>query len=137
MRSIVAIVALLVSSVALAQPPLPPTPAPSFQTRLEWAAPTTNTDGSALTDLAGYEVFYAAGLDAAWSDPIDVPADRVAYVLTQNTLQPDTLYYFTVRAYNAEGVRSEYSNIASGRTPDPKQPNAPRDVVVTITFSVE
>ena len=27
-------------------------------TTLNWTAPTTNTDGTALTDLAGYKIYY-------------------------------------------------------------------------------
>jgi hypothetical protein len=122
---------------AEAQPTLPETPVPQFQTRLTWVAPTQNTDGSALTDLAGYEVFFSRMNDANWGTPIDVPADRVAHTLTQNQLLPETQYFFVVRAYNAQGVRSNFSNIATATTPDVNQPNPPADVVVEILFNVQ
>src|SRR5262245_39192746 len=35
-----------------------PSPAPSYSTTVTWTAPTLNTDGSALTDIAGYRVLY-------------------------------------------------------------------------------
>src|SRR5438309_11629995 len=39
-------------------PPPPPPPPTSGTATLSWLAPTTNTDGAALTDLAGYVIYY-------------------------------------------------------------------------------
>lgn len=127
---------LLLPALAWAQPPLPPTPAPTFNVTLSWTPPTQNTDGSALTNLASYEVFYARENDGNWSNPIVVQASATQHVLTQNNLQADTLYYFTVRAVNAAGVKSAFSNVASRRTPEVTVPNPPTSFTVTIEFGV-
>lgn len=124
----------LLPAAVFAQPPLPEVPTPTFNVRLSWTAPTTNTDGTSLTNLAGYKVSYARSV-GNWT-VIDVPdADAVMHVLTENVLQSDTQYYFAVQAINTQGVLSAYSNIAGARTPDVRQPGAPRDVVVEIVFN--
>jgi hypothetical protein len=74
---------------------------------LSWTPPTHNTDGSLLTDLAGYKVYY--GLQSrTYSTTIDTND------MTQNGrdvtgLSPNK-YYFTVTAYNSNNVESDYAN---------------------------
>jgi hypothetical protein len=77
---------------------------------LEWIAPQQNTNGSSDTDLAGYHIYY--GTDAGnLSQSIDVPgAATTTYVITG--LAPGT-YFFAVNAYNAMGIDSGNSDIAS------------------------
>lgn len=77
---------------------------------VNWAAPTTNTDGSALTDLAGYRIEY--GRDQNALDQyvnIDNPG-LTSY--TVNNLATGT-WYFAVVATNASGGSSDRSNIGS------------------------
>lgn len=126
---------LLLSAIAVAQPPLPEVPQPQFTVELGWVAPTQNEDGSALTDLAGYKLSYSTTNDGNWT-VIDIPNNAaVMHLLTQNVLAPNTQYYFTLQAYNDDGIHSRYSNIATGTTPDISQPNPPTNVTVTITFN--
>ena len=77
---------------------------------LSWLPPTQNTDGSALTNLAGYEVRYgrAAGeLDQAISITNASLSTYVVENLTQGT------WYFAVVALNSQGIASPLSNVAS------------------------
>ena len=73
---------------------------------LAWDAPTTNTDGSALTDLAGYRL-YSGTASAAYGAPIDV-GNMTEYHVTG--LSSGVRYYFTVTAYDASGGESVFSN---------------------------
>lgn len=128
------IAALFITSVVFAQPPLPPVPQPTFNVSLSWVAPTLNEDGSALTDLALYRLSYST-TPGPWNT-IDInDPQAVMHVLTQNTLQPNTRYYFAIQACNTAGICSRYSNIAESVTPDITQPNPPTNVTVTITFN--
>lgn len=75
-----------------------------------WSAPTTNTDGSALTDLAGYQIYYGTS-PGALTQSVNVPnANAVDYViegLTQGT------WYFAVAAYTNTGLQSNFSTVVS------------------------
>ncbi len=76
---------------------------------LSWVAPMLNTDGTALTNLTGYRIYFGtnAGALTQW---IDVPNASVStYVL--GNLSPAT-WYFAVKAM-ANGVESNFSNIAT------------------------
>jgi Fibronectin type III domain len=77
---------------------------------LSWTAPSKNTDGSPLTDLAGYHIYYGTSA-GAWTSTITVlDAAETSYVVAG--LAPGT-YYFTVVAFNADGVDSPQSNVGS------------------------
>lgn len=78
-----------------------------------WTAPTTNTDGSPLTDLAKYVVKYGqsntpAGLTAEGtvSPPLALTWTSPAGLAAGN-------WYAAVIAVNASGVQSDLSNIAA------------------------
>ncbi len=75
---------------------------------LAWDAATTNTDGTVLTDLAGYKLRYGTS-SGNYSNSVTVGAGT-SYVL--NNLAPGT-YYFAVTAVNTAGVESGFSNEAS------------------------
>jgi hypothetical protein len=77
---------------------------------LSWTPPTQNTDGSALTDLAGYRVYWGTSQgNLASSVTLNNPG-LTSYVIDQ--LTPGT-WYFTATALNSVGVESNQSNIAS------------------------
>lgn len=75
---------------------------------LSWDAPATNADGTELTDLAGYKVYYGTS-PGNYATVIDVE-DVTTYTI--NDLSPAT-YYFTVTAYDEIGNESDYSNEVS------------------------
>jgi len=76
---------------------------------LSWQAPTQNADGSWLTDLAGYIVYYGKRSGTYDSEiRIDNPS-VTTYVIDQ--LSPAT-YYFAAASFNSAGVESELSGEA-------------------------
>lgn len=80
---------------------------------VRWGQPTTNTDGSPLTDLASYKVYRsmdAATIDAPTSTVRVVPAPGLSSVYLN--LSPGT-HFFAVKATNAAGLDSVLSNVAS------------------------
>lgn len=78
---------------------------------LSWTPPTQNTDGSPLTDLAGYQVFHAAtSAGVPGATPIAVQAPASSYSVTG---LPTGMRYFGVKAVNAAGIASPMSGIVS------------------------
>jgi hypothetical protein len=84
-------------------------PPPAGAATLSWAAPTQNTDGSPITGLAGYHIYYGTD-ESAPSQTITVAGATATTYVVQG-LAPGT-YYFTVVAYNTAGVDSPDSNVA-------------------------
>lgn len=76
---------------------------------LSWTPPTQNTDGTSLTNLAGYRVVYGTSASAL-NQTVQVNAG-VSSVVVEN-LAPAT-YYFAVRAYTTSGIESTNSNVAT------------------------
>lgn len=89
-------------------------PVTSGTATLTWTAPTTNTDGSALTDLAGYHIHYGNS-PGALSTVIDV-ANAGATSYTISSLASGT-WYFAVSAYTTSGLESALSNSGSKSIP--------------------
>jgi hypothetical protein len=77
---------------------------------LSWTAPTENTDGSSLTNLAGYRIAYGTSASAL-TQTIQVANPSVTRYSVEN-LSPGT-YYFSVRAYTSKGTESANSNVSS------------------------
>jgi len=73
-------------------------------------APTKNTDGTALTDLAGYRILYGVSVSAL-SSTIDVSNPAVTTYAVEN-LSPGT-WYFCVKATTTANAESACSNTAS------------------------
>jgi hypothetical protein len=76
---------------------------------LSWVAPTQNTDGSPITGLAGYHIYYGTDQSAPSQTITVTGATATTYVV--QGLTPGT-YYFTVVAYNTSGIDSPDSNVA-------------------------
>lgn len=77
---------------------------------LSWVPPSENTDGSVLTDLAGYRIYYGTGPNTL-TEVVDVPTVGITDFVIDN-LTAGT-YYFSIRAYTAAGIESALSNIVS------------------------
>ena len=75
----------------------------SGEARLAWSAPTTNTDTSPLTDLAGYRVYIGAA-PSSYSESFDV-GNVTEYDFDS---LPAGTYYFSVRAYDNVGNLGPY-----------------------------
>jgi hypothetical protein len=81
----------------------------SAQVTLSWTAPTTNTDGTQLKDLAGYKVYYGTA-SRTYSTAIDVGKVTNCQI---NNLTDGLTYYFAVTAYDTSKNESAYSNEVS------------------------
>jgi glucose/arabinose dehydrogenase len=77
---------------------------------LSWTPPTQNDDGSALTDLAGYEVRY--GKDQANLDRTVQLTNPSLSTFVVDSLTSGT-WFFAVRSINSSGSGSVLSNVAS------------------------
>lgn len=78
---------------------------------LSWDAPTTNTDGTPLTNLAGYTIYY--GTNPGHLDQ-SVQISNVGvqtYVLDD---LPSGTWYFAIMAVTASGGESSLSNLVEG-----------------------
>ncbi len=74
---------------------------------LTWDAPTTNADGTPLTDLAGYKIYYRTS-SGSYGTPIDVSYEN-ATNYTVDSLSSGT-WCFVVTAYDTSLNESDYSN---------------------------
>ena len=73
------------------------------QAVLNWSAPTTNTNGAALSDLAGYTLSY--GTSASELDQSVQISNPATTSYTFSNLAAGT-WYFAVSAYTSAGVQS-------------------------------
>lgn len=73
---------------------------------VSWIPPTQNTDGSALTNLAGYRIAYGTSPDVMTQTVEVANAGTTRYMI--DNLSPGT-YYFVVRAYTSSGTESANS----------------------------
>ncbi len=87
---------------------------------VSWIAPTTNSDGSPMTDLASYRVYYGASnppcpgpsfFQVASSTPSPPSNQAVTFRLT--ALSSGTLYYVSVTAVDTSGNESACATPAS------------------------
>jgi hypothetical protein len=83
-------------------------------TKLTWAAPTLNSDGSALTDLAAFKVYWGTTL-GTYSQSTKI-ASATATTYTVNGLTTGK-WYFVVTALNSAGGESPYSSVWSKTIP--------------------
>ncbi len=73
---------------------------------LSWMPPAQNTDGSPLTNLAGYHVYYGTSASSL-TKSIRISNSSVStYVVTN--LTPAT-WYFSVKAFTSANVESDFS----------------------------
>jgi hypothetical protein len=89
-------------------------PAPSGTAALTWTAPTQNTDGSALSDLAGYRVYRGSSASALNEMTVLPGASSTSHTYTQLT---SGTHYFAVTAYTVGGVESALSAVGSKTIP--------------------
>jgi Putative Ig domain len=77
---------------------------------LSWTAPSENTNGTALTNLAGYWINYGTSADKL-SEKVQVDNPGIVTYVVSN-LSAGT-WYFSITAYSAANVQSEPSSVAS------------------------
>jgi hypothetical protein len=85
-------------------------PPASATATLSWTAPTENTDGTPIIDLAGYRILYG-------TDPSELTKTITVAGAKQTTFEISGLaqgtYYFAVVAYDSEGVDGDQSILAN------------------------
>ena len=81
---------------------------------LTWIAPTQNTNGTPLTNLAGYHIYYGTSPNNLASSVQIADANTTSYTI--NGLAAGT-WYFSINAYTSAGVESAISNVASKTIP--------------------
>jgi hypothetical protein len=77
---------------------------------VNWTPPTTNTDGTPLTNLAAFRVYY--GTSSSSLTRVREVNDISSSSTSISALSPAT-WYFKVRAVNANQVESADSNVSS------------------------
>lgn len=80
-------------------------PAATGSVSLSWQAPTTNEDGTLLTDLAGFRVYYGTG-SGVYTRVVDAGSFTACDI---GGLIEGTSYYFAVTAYDTSGNESGFS----------------------------
>jgi hypothetical protein len=77
---------------------------------LSWYPPTQKTDGSALTGLAGYRIYWGT-TEGDYSNSVTLDNPGITtYMIEQ--LTPAT-WYFATTAFDSLGMESPFSNVAS------------------------
>jgi hypothetical protein len=82
----------------------------SGSAKVTWLPPTQNSDGTALTNLAGYTIDYGTAANAL-NKTLTV-ANPAQSSLTISNLTSGT-WYFAVQAYTNSGAHSALSTVAS------------------------
>lgn len=78
---------------------------------LTWTPPTTNTDGSPLTNLTNYQIFRStSSTTVGAATPIEIAAPSTTYTMTGI---PAGTWYFGMKAKRSDLVTSDLSNIAT------------------------
>jgi len=87
-----------------------PQPTDNGTATLSWQAPTTDTDGAPLTNLAGYRIYYGTSASDL-SQTVQIAGVGIqTYVI--DGLSPGT-WYFAMTAVTSTGVESALSDIVS------------------------
>ena len=76
---------------------------------LSWQAPTRNTDGSTLSNLAGYKIYYGTA-EGNYTEEVRIDNPGLTTYVVEN-LSPTT-WHFVATAFNEDGIESNYSGEA-------------------------
>lgn len=77
---------------------------------LSWTPPTQNTDGSPLTNLAGYKIYHGTSAGAL-TDVINISGSSITSYAFNNLVAGT--HYFAVSAYTSTGAESARSGVGS------------------------
>jgi hypothetical protein len=102
------------SSASLAAFSISVTQAASGSATLTWSAPTQNTNGTPLTNLAGFHIYYGTSASNLNQSVQIANPGLTTYVFS--SLASGT-WYFSINDYTTAGTESAVSNIASTTIP--------------------
>ena len=89
-----------------------PLPSPyAGNATVSWTAPSENSDGSALTNLGGFKIYYGGELTQLTNSITLTNPGLLTYVVPE--LPIGTTYYFAVTAVTRTGVESARSDVVS------------------------
>ncbi len=70
---------------------------------LSWAAPTTRTDGSALTNLSGYKIYYGR-MSGTYDYTVEIASPGVLTYVVEGLVSGE--WYFALSAYDSDDLES-------------------------------
>jgi hypothetical protein len=89
----------------------------SYSVTLKWSIPTTRQDGRplALSELKGYEVYYATDSNTSTVNDTIVPV--VGGTMNSSVISklPAGTYYFSISAIDSNGLKSRLSSMVSAK----------------------
>lgn len=74
---------------------------------LSWTPPTARVDGSPLTNLAGYKIFYGR-MSGVYDYHIDIDNPGVSTYVVEELVSGQ--WFFSLAAYDSDGLESDRSN---------------------------
>jgi hypothetical protein len=77
---------------------------------LSWIPPTTNTNGTPLTNLSGYKIYYGTS-PSSLTHSVQITNPGIASYAVGN-LSPAT-WYFSLVSFNSANVESPFSQVVS------------------------
>jgi hypothetical protein len=77
---------------------------------LDWMPPTENSDGTVLTNLAGYTVYYGTS-PSTLTESVKITNPGLASYTMSNL--PSGTWYFAVTSYSSAGIESTRSGVVS------------------------
>jgi hypothetical protein len=87
-------------------PPPGSTTASSSSVTLGWVAPTENSNGTPITDLAGYKIHYGTA-SQEYTQVVSLANPSLSRYVVDSL--PSGTYYFAITAYNSQGTESALS----------------------------
>lgn len=111
-RNVILLAADLVPTVATPSPP----PVGSSPNILSWAPMISNTDGSALTDQAGWKV-YIGTASGQYAAPVSLPVGTLTY--TFPSISPGTYYAMVTAVSTSEGESARSAEVSITVPPPP------------------
>ena len=95
-------------SVSASSSDLPPTVSKTgCDVVLEWSAPKFNTKSEAITNIAGYKIYYDTQPGVYKLKKTITGSQSLSIVITE---LENTVYYFSITAFNTVGIDSDYSD---------------------------
>jgi hypothetical protein len=90
----------------------PPAASASTGVTLGWVAPTQNSNGTPITDLAGYKIHYGT-MSQDYTQEVAIKNPSLSRYVVDSL--PSGTYYFAITAYNSKGIESALSGEISAK----------------------